>query len=1024
MYLNCHSFHSLRYGTIPLQDLVLQAAACHAKALALTDINTVTGIYEFIKACAEVNIKPIVGIEFRSGNKLHFIGLAKNRIGIGEMNRLLTKHNFESTPFPEQPDFENTFVIYPFENVPENLLPYEYIGIRPEQLLKLFNPIWKNRMEKMVILQPVTFRTKKEFNLHKILRAIDTNIILSKLTEKDYCKTSEVMIPLDKLLDKFSDYPQIICNTESIISECNFEYDFETPKNKKHFTENRQTDKELLAKLAYEGMYGRYGQDNIEAIARIKKELKVIDELGFSGYFLISWDITRYSTSQGFLHIGRGSGANSIVAYCLGITDICPLELDLYFERFLNLNRKTPPDFDIDWSWKERDIILRYIFDKYGADHVAFCGTNVEFKYRSIFREVGKVFGLPKEELDALAKNPMVRHDTNAVVKLVQEYGMMLEKYPNQRSMHSCGIIISEEPITNFTALEMPPKGFPIVQFDMHVAEDIGFDKFDILSQRGIGHIDDSVKLIKKNQGIDLDIRNTSISKDEAVCNEFLSRGKTIGCFYIESPAMRGLLRRLKCDNYKVLVAASSIIRPGVAQSGMMKEYIFRHNYPDQFEYFHDVFKEQLGETYGIMVYQEDVIKIALHYAGVPASDGDILRRAMSGKGRSKSALQKVKDNYFECCAAKGHPLQLSQEIYRQIESFAGYSFCKAHSASYAVESYQSLYLKVHYPIEFMTAVINNFGGFYRTEVYIHEARMSGAKIHNPCVNKSEYQTTLYGKNIYLGFQHLKSLESKVAEAIVAEREENGDFFSVEDFINRIAIGIEGIQTLIFIGAFRFTRKTKNELLVIARLILVNFKPENRNLLLLQEPVKEYKLPMLARSPFEDAFDEIELLSFPVSVTPFNLLKTSYRGDVMAKDLLQYHKKTVKMLAYLISRKHVPTKMGDMYFGTWIDAEGEFFDTAHFADCLKKYPFQGGGCYLLLGQVEVDYHFPTITISKMAKMPFIPDPRYSATDEKRFKAQQQIREDISMTNRAPYPQEQEINLPRHKMMLNDNQKLS
>jgi len=1016
MYLNCHSFHSLRYGTIPLQELVQQAAVFGVKAMALTDINTVTGIYEFIKACAEVNIKPLVGIEFRSGSKLHFIGLAKNREGIGEMNRLVTNHNFEETQYPDQaPHFKNVFVIYPLENVPDVLREYEFIGIRPEQLTRLFNQGWKDRVEKMVILQPVTIRTKKEYNLHKVLRAIDLNIIGSKLQEIDRCKPSEVMIPLEDLVIKFSDYPQIIRNTEYIIESCNFQYDFTTPKNKKHFTKDSQSDIELLSGLAQQGMLWRYGSNNEEAKARVKKELKVIDELGFSGYFLITWDIVRYSTTQGFLHIGRGSGANSIIAYCLGITDICPLELDLYFERFLNLNRKTPPDFDIDWSWKERDTILTYIFNKYGRDHVAFCGTNVEFKYRSIFREVGKVFGLPKEELDALAKNPMARHDSNAVVKQVEEYGKMLEKYPNQRSMHSCGIIISEEPITNFTALEMPPKGFPIVQFDMHVAEEIGFDKFDILSQRGIGHIDDSVKLIKKNQDIDVDIRNTAISKDEAQCNEFLARGKTIGCFYIESPAMRGLLRRLKCDNYKVLVAASSIIRPGVAQSGMMKEYIFRHNYPDKFEYFHEVFREQLGETYGIMVYQEDVIKIALHYAGVPASDGDILRRAMSGKGRSKSALQRVKDNFFACCAEKGHPLQLGQEIYRQIESFAGYSFCKAHSASYAVESYQSLYLKVHYPLEFMTAVINNFGGFYRTEVYVHEARMSGAKIHNPCVNKSEYQTTLYGRNIYLGFQHLKSLEFKVAQAIVEEREAFGNFQSLEDFINRVPIGIEGIQTLIFIGAFRFTGRAKNELLVIARMIMVNFRVENRSMMLLQEPVKEYKLPVLPRSVYEDAFDEIELLTFPVSVTPFNLLQTLFRGDVMAKDLIKHHKKSVRMLAYLISRKQVPTKMGDMYFGTWIDAEGEFFDTAHFADCLQKYPFQGGGCYLLLGQVEVDYHFPTITISKMAKMPFIPDPRYSASDEKRFQTQQQMREDVSSTQRAPYPQEHEINIPRYKM---------
>jgi DNA-directed DNA polymerase III PolC len=1017
MYLNCHSFHSLRYGTIPLTDLIQQAVASNVKAMALTDINTVTGIYDFIKGCNELGIKPLVGIEFRCNHKLRYIGLAKNAEGLAEMNRFLTKHNFEKATLPlEAPDFKEVFIIYPFANVPAILKENEFIGIRPEQLIKLYLQEWKNKQRKMVLLQPVTFRTKKEFNLHKILRAIDTNVILSKLTEDDYCKTSEKMQPLEELLAKYNEFPEIVANTEKIIQECNFEFDFKTPKNKKYYTNNRETDMALLTTLAHQGLDWRYGNNNPDAKARVEKELKVIDELNFSGYFLITWDIIRYSNSRGFLHIGRGSGANSIVSYCLGITDICPIELDLYFERFLNVNRKSPPDFDIDWSWKERDTILEYIFNRYGADHVVFCGTNVEFKYRSIFREVGKVFGLPKEELDRLAKNPMASHDQNSVVKYVQEYGMMLEKYPNQRSMHSCGILISEEPITNYTVLEMPPKGFPIVLFDMHVAEDIGFEKFDILSQRGIGHIDDSVKLIQKNRGIKVDIRNTSLSKNEAKANRYLEQGKTIGCFYIESPAMRGLLRRLKCDNYKTLVAASSIIRPGVAQSGMMKEYIFRHNNPDKFEYFHEVFKEQLGETYGIMVYQEDVIKIALYYGGLPAADGDILRRAMSGKGRSLTALQKVKDNFFASCALKGHPLKLSEEIYRQIESFAGYSFCKAHSASYAVESYQSLYLKAYYPIEFMVAVINNQGGFYRTEVYVHEAKMSGATIHNPCVNKSEYETSVYGIDVYLGLMHLEGLENKTAHGIIAEREKKGEFQSLEDFINRIPIGIEGIQILIFIGAFRFTGKTKNQLLVIARLILVNFKPENRNLMLLQEPVKDYKLPTLERAAFEDAFDEIELLSFPVSCTPFDLLQTTYRGTVMAKDLLSHHKKSVKMLAYLISRKHVPTKRGAMYFGTWIDSEGEYFDTAHFADSLEKYPFLGGGCYLLLGNVEVDFHFPTVTVLKMAKMPFIPDPRYSNTTDRQYKAHQQLREDVSMTHRAPYPQEHEINLPRQKMV--------
>lgn len=1016
MYLNCHSFHSLRYGTISVKELVQQCVELNIQVAALTDINTITGVYDFHRLCRKHGIKPVVGMEIRNDNSLYYICLAKSKHGLGEINKLLTGHNCEGKELPKyHPYFSDVFTIYPLNDFPAKLKSNEYIGVRPEELNLLINPKLKRYLPRMVILQPVTYKTKKEYNLHRILRAIDRNTLVTKLEENDYCKENEKLIPVADLLNAYQQYPQIIRNTAWMLDQCHFEFDYTTPKNKKHFTGSKESDFQLLKELAYKGLKERYPHDDGTAGARVEKELTVIDLLNFSAYFLITWDIIQYSNTMGFMHVGRGSGANSIIAYCLGITDICPLELDLYFERFLNLNRKTPPDFDIDWSWQERDTILQYIFDKYGKDHVAFCGTNVEFKYKSIFREVGKAFGLPKEELDALATRPVEQHDNNSVSRLVHKYGKLLEKFPNQRSMHSCGILISEEPITNFTALELPPKGFSIVQFDMHIAEEIGFEKFDILSQRGLGTINDAVKLIEEKRGITVDIRNTKVSKDENKCNEFLSQGLTIGCFYIESPAMRGLLRRLKCDNYKTLVAASSIIRPGVAQSGMMKEYIFRHNNPDKFEYFHEVFKEQLGETYGIMVYQEDVIKIALHYGGLSAADGDILRRAMSGKGRSLSALQKVKDHFFESCRKLGHPEQLSTEVYRQIESFAGYSFCKAHSASYAVESYQSLYLKVYYPIEFMVSAINNGGGFYRTEVYIHEARMSGGNILNPCINKSEFRTTLYGKDVYLGLMHIEKLESKIATLIPEERKKNGEYLSLENFVKRIPIGLETLQTLIFIGAFRFTGKQKHELLIESRFLLAGNKPNVKHLTLLEEPQKDYTLPKVSRHPMEDAFDEIEILGFPVSVSTFDLLQTKYRGHVMAKDLTKYHKKQVKMLAYLIARKHVPTKRGAMYFGTWIDAEGEYFDTTHFSDCLSQYPFQGAGCYLLLGTVEVDFHFPTITIQMMAKMPFIPDPRYSLDKEKAFEAYSNIREDVSMTWRKPYPQQHEIGLPRMKM---------
>lgn len=1021
MFLNCHSFHSLRYGTLSLDEIIHQAKNLGIKTLALTDINTVTGIYEFKKKCEEVGIQPVAGIEIRRDNRLLYIALAKKFSGIAEVNKMLTAHYCDAEDLSETaPVFREVFVIYPVHNIPEKLKANEFVGIRAEELNILIRPELQKYLPKMVVLHPITFSTKQEYNLHRILRAIDRNTILSKLWEEDVCRKSEFFISENRLRKHFLRYPEIISNTEKILSQCSFEFVYKERgktenKNKKYFLGSLEEDMELLTKLAYEGLKKKYGNDE-NAKRRVEKELRVIAELKFSAYFLITWDIVRYSNSRGFMHVGRGSGANSIVSYCLGITNICPIELDLYFERFLNLNRTSPPDFDIDWSWQNRDVILEYIFTKYGKDHVAFCGTNVEFKYKSIFREVGKAFGLPKEELDDLAGKSVTLHDQNFIVKQVHKYGRLLEKFPNQRSMHACGILISEEPIYTYSALEMPPKGFPIVQFDMHVAEDIGLEKFDILSQRGLGTITDTVNLIKKNRNIDLNIKNTALSKDEAACNKFLGIGKTIGCFYIESPAMRGLLRRLKCSDYRTLVAASSIIRPGVAQSGMMREYIFRHNHPDQFEYFHPVFEENLKETYGIMVYQEDVIKIAQYFGGLSHADGDILRRAMSGKERSIKKLNEVKENFFASCQKQGHSLALTTEAFRQIQSFAGYSFCKAHSASYAVESYQSLYLKVYYPLEFMVCVINNQGGFYRTEVYIHEAKMSGGIIENICVNTSEIKTSLHGKKIYLAFMLLQSFETKTAEEIIAERERNGHFTSLENFIRRISIGLESVQSLIFIGAFRFTGKQKNELLIEARLLLVNFKPENRGLSLIEEPLQKYQLPALKRERFEDAFDELELLGFPVSCSPFDLLKTRYRGSVFVKDLLKHHKKQVKMLAYLISRKHVPTKKGAMYFGTWIDANGDYFDTAHFPDSLKQYDFLGGGCYLLLGTVEVDYHFPTITIHKMAKLPMIPDPRYAYDESKQYSIHQKMREDVSLTSRKPYPQPQEINLPRQKFV--------
>ena len=397
MFLNSHTFHSLRYGTLSVEELVKQAVDSGAESLVLTDINTVTAIYDFKKECEKFHIKPIVGVEIRKENKLLYITIARDETGIAEINRLLTNYNCDGAELPQvSPDFQKVFVIYPLQNIPEQLKENEFIGVRAEELNLLIRPEWQQFLNKMVVLHPITFKTKKEFNLHRILRAIDQNTLISKLSESDCCSPQEVFEPIENILEKFKRYPKMIQTTQYILDHSEFNYDFKTPKNKIYFTENKESDDALLRKLAYEGLNKRYPERTQVVIDRIEKELRVVTEMNFAGYFLITLDIVQYSMSRGFLHVGRGSGANSIVSYCLGITEICPIELNLYFERFLNVRRRNPPDFDIDWSWRERDEILKYIFERYGKEHVAFCGTNVEFKYRSIFREVGKAFGLPK----------------------------------------------------------------------------------------------------------------------------------------------------------------------------------------------------------------------------------------------------------------------------------------------------------------------------------------------------------------------------------------------------------------------------------------------------------------------------------------------------------------------------------------------------------------------------------------------------------------------------------------------------
>ena len=977
MFQNIHSYYSLRYGTLSIEQVLELTKLCGFESAAITDINNSTGVLDFVKHANEQGIRPMVGMDFRNGDERLFTCIAKNNEGFREINELQTKRSLENLKLShDAPDFNSAYVIYPFEQKNRTKLKEnEFIGVSISDIGKTYS--LKQNTEKLIMFNPATFYDQEGYELHKHLRAIDHNILLNQLEATNIAKISETFYAKNKLLSAYKEHPQIVENTEYLLANCSFNFDFKASKNRRTYMKTVEEDKELLGELAYKGFDYRYSRDNDKALKRLRKELGVIFELNFSAYFLIAWDIIQFSMKRGFYHVGRGSGANSIVAYCLKITDVDPIELDLYFERFLNTKRSEPPDFDIDYSWKDRDEVQQYIFDKYGREHVALLGVTSRFKGKSIYRELGKVYGLPKEEIDALIENPVEMKQVSHIHKKIDEIGQQMAEFPNLRSIHAGGILISQQPLSYYTALDLPPKGFATTQWDMYVARDIGFDKLDILSQRGIGHINESVEIIKANKGVEADPHQVDKFKKDPKVRQLLKTSDTNGCFYVESPAMRGLLKKLRCDNYLSLVAASSIIRPGVAKSGMMREYIHRFHHPNDFEYLHPIMKEQLAETYGVMVYQEDVLKICYHFAGLDLADADVLRVIMSGKPRFKNEFEQIKNKFFTNCKNRGYRDEVASEVWRQIYSFAGYSFSKAHSASYAVESYQSLYLKAHFPVEFMVAVINNFGGFYQRWVYFNEAKRAGANINLPCVNNSINYTSIKGTEIYVGFIHIANLEHNFVDAIIEEREKNGLFKDFEDFIDRLSSSSEQLTILIRINAFRFTGINKVKLLWKARLLVGKSKSMPQTNTLFSPPRKTFELPDVSQSELEDAYDEIELLDFPITLSAFDMLQTNFRGEIMASEMIKHVGKKVRMLGNLVTTKYVKTSRSEiMHFGTFLDTKGEFFDSVNFPNSLQKYPFTGKGVYLILGTVTEEFDFPSITVEKMAKLPFNPDPRY------------------------------------------------
>ena len=987
------------------RELLAEAQNAGITTLALTDINNTSAHWDFVRLAPEYGIRPVVGIDFRNkgdddGLPL-YIGLANNPDGYARLCAHLNGHLNEHQSFSDvAPEIQDVAFICPWErwkarledSADLRLERSEWIGVRPweQSELRLIagNPVLKNRVpwERLIALHTFTFRHKRDWNCHRILRAVDRNELLSRLPKTATGHAYDRVLSPANFYQTFAEFPEWVERSEALLNACSA--CLPVPEhgrfhNNQHtYTESEDSDEQLIRVLCAEGLAYRYPDHEESVLERMEMELRVIRQQGYLSYFLINWDITSYARSKGYFYVGRGSGANSLVAYLLRITDVDPIELDLYFERFINLYRTNPPDFDIDFSWTDRDDVTAYIFKRF--PHVALVGAYSTFQYRAVVRELGKVFGLPKHDIDRIADGKINPVSSDEMEHFVVRYAGYLQDFPNALTIHACGVLIADRPLHHFGGTFMPPKGFPTTQYDMVVAEDIGLYKFDILSQRGLGKIRDTIDMIAENQpevAAQIDIHDMSRFKRDAKVQSMLRNALAVGCFYVESPAMRMLMRKLQVDNYLGLVAASSVIRPGVARSGMMKAYIERHRDPEKRSDAHPVLMELMPETYGVMVYQEDVIKVAHHFAGMDLGEADVLRRGMSGKFRSREEFAKARETFILKALNKGQKRSLVEEVWRQVESFAGYAFAKGHSASYAVESYQSLFLKAHWPLQYMAACINNFGGFYRTEFYVHEARMVGGRIEAPCLNRGGWEACVDAaqQRIYLGFNLVRGAQAQTMANVIKERDAHGLYQSLEDCIERNGIALEQCLILIRCGGFRFTGKDAKQLQWEAHFLLGHVRKGHEEATLFTPDISRFTLPEFEHNELEMAFDQIELFGFPL-VSPFRLLTVEsarqLENAVRSEALSDCIGKTVDVIGYLVTVKETQTARRErMAFGCFVDVEGQWIDTVHFPPSLKQYGFRGRGIYRIRGPVREEFNCLHVEALFMEKLAYISDPR-------------------------------------------------
>ena len=976
--LNVHSTFSKMSGTATPQQIIERTKAYRQSHLALTEVNGLWGFIHFVQSARENSIQPIAGTNIIT-NADDIILLAENQSGYENMCRTISKvHDDPDLSISDilKHNHKGLFILAHQGNTLKQLsqfLPNTHLfvelryGITEREAKRLSK---KFNLE-IVATGDVYFLQPEDQKTHKVLRAIDKNLTLSQLKLRDYKSEQHYFRSEKEMIDLFPNSLDAINNAQYLAERCKTNWTYVNTIFPGMSLKETHNANKKLRQLIYKGAKKRYGEISEIIKKRIEYELSLITQKGFAPYFLIVWDIVKQTRAT----IGRGSGAASIVSYCLFITQVDPIRYNLCFERFIHPERIDMPDIDVDFPWDERDDILSYIFKKYGVERTAMVSNQVFMQPRSSIREVSKVYGLSNEEIKAVTKRiGYHRHLSNMVewirtdkrfqnldiddtLKEILEQSEKVIGVFQYSSVHPGGVIIVPDEIRKYVPVLKATKGVQIVEWEKDQVEDSGLLKIDILGNRSLAVVRDTLKQIGVYRSEYMNyhtIQAVGDPKTEAL----MKAGRTMGVFYIESPATRQLLAKAGVVDFEHVVIYSSIIRPAANRYiNIMLERI--HGKP--WELLHPDLK-CLNESYGIMVYEEQVSMVARDIAGFSYAESDYLRKIIS-RPSLEYLIPYWKRKFISGATHRGYSEKLAITLWKMIQSFSGYSFCKPHSASYAMLSFTCAYLKAHYPAEFLAAVITNQGGYYSTYAYLSEARRFGIRILPPHINLSDREYKGRKNKIRMGFMAIKGLQQKCINTILKERKA-GNYESLDDFLMRTDIDFADAMLLTDAGCFSELEPELTHKEIAFK--VASFYLQEGEKKSTQIPISKKLL-----SHHEKLMLEIESFGFPVSEHPLMKYLPILNNKIKkAKDLSKYLGQTINLAGVYITRKVTTTKKREpMEFVTFED-ETDIYECIMFPAVFTKYGdlLNWETLFILRGKVERAFGIYTVTVEKLASL--------------------------------------------------------